>query len=110
MSRPLGRALVAISCLALVHAAYSTYEYLSTLKALGRPAGSLPTSIIVEALGALLLFLPGTTLATSPLQDVTYRGELAKRTIDESDARMGFARLSARGRALFGDVVAQPTK
>jgi hypothetical protein len=32
------------------------------------------------------------------------------RTIDESDARMGFARLSARGRALFGDVVAPPSK
>jgi hypothetical protein len=39
-----------------------------------------------------------------------YSTLIVLRTIDESDARMGFARLSARGRALFGDVVAQPTK
>jgi uncharacterized membrane protein YhaH (DUF805 family) len=35
--------------------------------------------IVLEALIALLLFIPGTTLAASPLRDVTYRGELATR-------------------------------
>jgi hypothetical protein len=35
--------------------------------------------IIAEALIALLVFLPGTTLASSALRDITYRGELAKR-------------------------------
>ena len=63
----------------------------------------------------------------APLKDITYRGELSKRSvlahtlgprtsdlltlleltlyrsIDDSDSRMGFMRLSARGRALFGD-------
>jgi hypothetical protein len=34
--------------------------------------------IIVEALVALVLFLPGTALASSTLQDVTYRGEMDK--------------------------------
>jgi hypothetical protein len=51
----------------------------STTVSPSRPVPSLLCQIIVEALGELLLFLPGTTLATSPLQDVTYRGELAKR-------------------------------
>ncbi|KAK1925306.1 magnesium transporter [Papiliotrema laurentii] len=102
----LGKALVAISCIALLHAAFSTYEHLSTLKALSgdrAASASLPTSIIVEALVALVLFLPGTALASASLEDVTYRGEMAKRSIDDSDARMGFMRLSSRGRALFGD-------
>jgi hypothetical protein len=35
--------------------------------------------IIVEALVALVLFLPGTALASSALEDVTYRGEMEKR-------------------------------
>lgn len=59
--------------------------------------------IVVEALVALLLFLPGTALVAAPLEDVTYRGELARRSVDDSDAGMPFMRLSIRGRALFGD-------
>ncbi|KAL7423134.1 hypothetical protein Q5752_002434 [Cryptotrichosporon argae] len=103
MSRALGRGLCVLACALLLHAAFSTYEHLSTLKALSRPSGRLPTSIVVEAIVALLVFPPGTALATAPLQDVTYRGELAKRSIDDADARMGFMRPSERGRALFGD-------
>lgn len=37
--------------------------------------------IIVEALVALVLFLPGTALASSALEDVTYRGEMEKRFV-----------------------------
>ncbi|WOO85156.1 uncharacterized protein LOC62_06G008656 [Vanrija pseudolonga] len=105
MSSSLGKLLATVAVVALFHAAFSTYEYLSTLKALGRPAGALPTSIVIEAFVALGLFLPAVALATPALEDVTYRGELAKRSPDDADARMGFARLSARGRALFGDSV-----
>ncbi|WWD18327.1 hypothetical protein CI109_102777 [Kwoniella shandongensis] len=104
MTQVLGQALVGIACLALLHAAFSTYEHLSILKALSRPTTTLPTSIIVEALVSLLLFIPGIALASGPLKDVTYRGELAKRSIDDADARMGFIRLSKRGKALFGDL------
>ncbi|WVW84479.1 hypothetical protein I302_106513 [Kwoniella bestiolae CBS 10118] len=103
MSKILGQALVVIAVLALVHAAFSTYEHLSTLKALSRPTGTLPTSIILEALISLGLFIPGIALSSDSLEDVTYRGELAKRSIDEQDARMGFMVLSKRGRAIFGD-------
>nr|XP_019045838.1 hypothetical protein I302_06229 [Kwoniella bestiolae CBS 10118]OCF24768.1 hypothetical protein I302_06229 [Kwoniella bestiolae CBS 10118] len=96
MSKILGQALVVIAVLALVHD-------LSTLKALSRPTGTLPTSIILEALISLGLFIPGIALSSDSLEDVTYRGELAKRSIDEQDARMGFMVLSKRGRAIFGD-------
>ncbi|WVQ80569.1 hypothetical protein IAT38_002674 [Cryptococcus sp. DSM 104549] len=104
MTKFAGRVLVGVACLAVLHAAFSTYEHLSTLKALSRPADSLPTSIILEAIISLLLFVPGIALASGPLKDVTYRGEMAHRTIDDTDARMGFLRLSKRGAALFGDV------
>ncbi|KAK4687761.1 membrane magnesium transporter 1, partial [Tremellales sp. Uapishka_1] len=124
MSKLLGQVLVGISVLAIAHAAFSTYECtvfstyaeydscskltlcptdLSTLKALARPSSSLPYSIIIEAVLALLLFLPGTALATPALEDVTYRGEMAKRTLEDHDARIGFMTFSARGRSLFGD-------
>ncbi|KAL1410323.1 hypothetical protein Q8F55_004330 [Vanrija albida] len=103
MSTSLGKLLATVAVVALFHATDLTD--LSTLKALGRPAGALPTSIVIEAFVALGLFLPAVALSTPPLEDVTYRGELAKRSPDDADARMGFARLSARGRALFGDAV-----
>lgn len=35
--------------------------------------------IVVEALCALIIFLPGIALYTEKLHDVTYRGELSKR-------------------------------
>ena len=35
--------------------------------------------IIAEALLALVLFLPGISLSTGPLQDVSYRAEMLKR-------------------------------
>ncbi|WVQ72801.1 hypothetical protein IAR50_002361 [Cryptococcus sp. DSM 104548] len=103
MSTTLGRALVGIACLALFHAAYSTYEQLSTLKALSRPTSDLPSSIIVEAFLSLITFIVGTVLSTGELKDVTYRGELSHRTIDDADAKMGFMKLSLRGKAIFGD-------
>ncbi|WWC62363.1 uncharacterized protein I303_104959 [Kwoniella dejecticola CBS 10117] len=103
MSKVVGQVLVVVAILALVHAAFSTYEHLSTLKALSRPTTSLPTSIIVEALISLGLFIPGIALSSDSLEDVTYRGELAKRSIDDQDARMGFMIPSKRGRAIFGD-------
>ncbi|WWC88838.1 uncharacterized protein L201_003753 [Kwoniella dendrophila CBS 6074] len=103
MSKILGQALVVVAVLALVHAAFSTYEHLSTLKALSRPSTTLPISIIIEAIVSLALFIPGITLASDTLEDVTYRGELAKRSIDDQDARMGFMIPSRRGKAIFGD-------
>ena len=36
---------------------------------------------MVEALVALVLFLPGIALYTDKLKDVTYRGELGKRSV-----------------------------
>ena len=34
---------------------------------------------MVEALGALILFIPSVALSTARLEDVTFRGEMAKR-------------------------------
>ncbi|WRT67619.1 uncharacterized protein IL334_004591 [Kwoniella shivajii] len=103
MTKVVGQVLVVVAVLTLVHAAFSTYEYLSTLKALSRPATSLPASIIVEALVSLGLFIPGIALSSEKLEDVTYRGELAKRSINDQNANMAFMIPSKRGKAIFGD-------
>jgi uncharacterized membrane protein YhaH (DUF805 family) len=47
-----------------------------TFRSLHRP---LTPQITYEALFALALFLPSIALATAPLEDVTYRGEMGKR-------------------------------
>lgn len=43
------------------------------------PVSLADPQITLEALLALVLFIPGVAMASKPLQDVTYRGELANR-------------------------------
>ncbi|TDL23634.1 hypothetical protein BD410DRAFT_786869 [Rickenella mellea] len=99
----LGRLLLVVATATLLHAAFSTYEHLSHLKALGRPEGSLPQDIVVEALVSLLLGLVGASLAAPELKEITWRSEMKKRKIDEMDARMGFASWTHRGNLLFAE-------
>ncbi|KIY62087.1 hypothetical protein CYLTODRAFT_427171 [Cylindrobasidium torrendii FP15055 ss-10] len=96
----LGRLCVLLGTLALVHAAYSTYEHLSHLKALERPEGQLPQDIVIEALVALVLGTLGASLNAPPLKEITWASEMSKRTIDEMEARPTFASYVNRGRYL----------
>ncbi|KAH9967231.1 magnesium transporter [Russula dissimulans] len=99
----LGQVLLTIAIAALFHAAYSTYEYHSLSKALGRPEGSLPASIVFESLIALFLGIIGACLKAPPLKQITWASEMKTRTIDAMDARMGFANFVTRGRVLGED-------
>ncbi|KIM90365.1 hypothetical protein PILCRDRAFT_812103, partial [Piloderma croceum F 1598] len=85
----------------VLHAAFSTYEHLSHLKALGRPEGSLPVDIVFEALAALFLGVLGASLNAPPLKDITWQSEMKKRSIDEMDSRLGFASYVNRGRTFI---------
>ncbi|THG97252.1 hypothetical protein EW026_g4711 [Hermanssonia centrifuga] len=76
-----GDILLLIAAFAVLHAAFSTYEHLSLLKALGRPEGALPVDIIVEALVALVLGTLGATIRTPELREVTWRSEMKKRYV-----------------------------
>jgi len=68
----------------VLHAAYSTYEHLSRLKALGRPEGELPFDIIVEVLLSLVLGIVGANFGNdSELKDISWRTELRKRPIEQ---------------------------
>ncbi|KAI0288405.1 magnesium transporter [Russula brevipes] len=96
----LGRLLLTIATVALFHAAYSTYEHLSHSKALGRPEGSLPSSIVLESLVALFLGIVGACLKAPPLKEITWASEMRTRTIDDMDSRMGFANFETRGKIL----------
>ncbi|WVO13691.1 hypothetical protein L204_101312 [Cryptococcus depauperatus] len=103
MSATVGCIFVAVACVALFHDAFSTYEYLSTMKTLGKSPLKLPFSIIAEAFFSLFTFIIGIVMASRELKDITYRGELAHRAIDDHDVRTEFIRLSKRGKILFGD-------
>ncbi|KAH9995408.1 magnesium transporter [Russula compacta] len=96
----LGRILLTIATVALFHAAFSTYEHRSHLKALGRPETSLPSSIIFESLIALFLGIIGACLNAPALKEITWASEMRTRKIDDMDTRMGFADFVTRGNVL----------
>jgi len=96
----LGRLLLTIAIVALFHAAFSTYEHLSQWKALGEPEKSLPSSIVFESLVALSLGIIGACLKAPALKEITWASEMRTRTIDDMDARMGFANFVTRGKVL----------
>ncbi|KAJ7091427.1 magnesium transporter [Mycena belliarum] len=99
----LGAILLCLATVAVLHAAFSTYEHLSHLKAMGRPEGALPTDIIFEALLALVLGTIGASINTPNLKEITWAAEMRKRSIDEMDSRLGFASFVNRGTNLFSD-------
>ncbi|TFK78724.1 hypothetical protein K466DRAFT_668348 [Polyporus arcularius HHB13444] len=93
----LGGLMLVVATIALLHAAYSTYEHLSHLKALGRPEGSLPNDIVFEAAAALVLAIVGATVRSPPLREVTWRSEMKRRALEEEeDPRMSFANFAQR--------------
>ncbi|KAJ7130611.1 magnesium transporter [Mycena epipterygia] len=99
----LAAVLLCLTTVAVFHAAFSTYEHLSHLKAMGRPEGSLPLDIVLEALFALVLGTIGASLNAPALKEITWAAEMRKRTIDEMDSRLGFANFVNRGKNLFSD-------
>ncbi|KAF9240640.1 magnesium transporter [Melanogaster broomeanus] len=96
-----GRILLILATISLFHAAYSVYEHLSRLKALGKPEGSLPLNTVYESILALILGTLGASLNAPPLKDITWASEMKKRTIDEMDSRLGFANYHSRGKSFL---------
>ncbi|KAH8093267.1 membrane magnesium transporter-domain-containing protein [Cristinia sonorae] len=92
----LGNLFIVFSALAMLHAAYSTYEHLSHLKALGRPEGSLPSDILIETLFALVLGIIGSVIRTPALREVTWRSEMKRRSAEEQDPRLSFTTFAQR--------------
>jgi len=78
------------------------------LKALGRPEASLPSSIVLESLFALFLGIIGACVKAPPLKEITWASEMKTRTIDDMDARMGFANFVTRGSVLGQDEKPDP--
>ncbi|KAF8737217.1 hypothetical protein AX14_013253 [Amanita brunnescens Koide BX004] len=102
----IGRILLAIASLTVLHAAFSTYEHFSHLKALGTLEGRLPRDIVWEALLSLFLGIMGASLSTPELKEITWASEMKKRKIDDMDSRMGIASYVTRGR----NVLTRPPK
>ncbi|KAL0568183.1 hypothetical protein V5O48_013805 [Marasmius crinis-equi] len=94
----LGRLTLSLAIIIVFHAAFSTYEHLSHLKALGKPEGSIPQDIVLEALVGMALGILGATLNAPPLKGITWASEMKKRSVDEMDARGGFASYVGRGK------------
>ncbi|KAI0731350.1 hypothetical protein C8Q76DRAFT_718568 [Earliella scabrosa] len=93
----LGGLLLIVATIALLHAAFSTYEHFSHLKALGRPEGSLPNDIVLEAALSLVLAIIGATVRSPALREVTWRSEMKRRASEEEeDPRMLFTTFAQR--------------
>ncbi|KAI0083951.1 magnesium transporter [Irpex rosettiformis] len=98
-----GDVLLAIAILMILHAAFSTYEHLSLLKAAGRPEGSLPADIVVETLLALVLGIVAAAIRSPELKEITWRSEMKKRPLDELDPRLSFTNFAQRAGLLDAD-------
>ncbi|KAI0825790.1 magnesium transporter [Irpex lacteus] len=103
-----GNVLLTIAILTILHAAFSTYEHLSLLKAAGRPEGSLPADIVVETLLALVLGTIAAAIRAPELKEITWRSEMKKRPLDELDPRLSFTNFAQRAGLL--DSNATPSK
>jgi len=98
----LGKTLLWVALAMVLHAAYSVYEHLSYLKALGKPEGTLPQDTVVEVIAAMFIGILGASLNNSQLREITWRSEMKRRKMDEMDARPSFASYVHRGNSLFG--------
>lgn len=96
-----GGFILLLAILIVLHTAFSTYEHLSHLKALGKPEGSLPQDIILEAVVGLALGILGAALNAPPLKGNTWASEMRKRSLDEMDTRGSFASYVTRGKHIF---------
>ncbi|KDQ61748.1 hypothetical protein JAAARDRAFT_122947, partial [Jaapia argillacea MUCL 33604] len=81
-------------------AAFSTYEHLTYLKALGKPE-SIPFDVVLETFVALLIGIVGASANAPPLKEISWASEMKKRSIDEMDSRLGFANWVSRGGVLY---------
>ncbi|KAJ8095229.1 hypothetical protein PM082_010451 [Marasmius tenuissimus] len=71
------------------------------MNALGKPEGSIPQDIVFEALVGMALGILGATLNAPPLKGITWASEMRKRSVDEMDARGGFASYVNRGKHIL---------
>jgi len=97
-SSMLGRVLLLLAIMAISHAAFSTYEHFSHLKALEHREGPIPQDIVFECLIGLLLGIVGASLNAPPLKEITWASEMRKHKIDEMEARPGFANYLNKGK------------
>ncbi|KAJ3491377.1 hypothetical protein NLI96_g761 [Meripilus lineatus] len=97
----IGNLLIVIAILAILHAAYSTYEHLSYLKALGRPEGSIPNDIIIEAFISLILGTIGATVRTPELREITWRSEMKRRYASPLTRNILFLRILQQTNSLL---------
>ncbi|ORX61857.1 hypothetical protein DM01DRAFT_1341774 [Hesseltinella vesiculosa] len=86
----LGKAIGMIGALFLLHSAFSTYEHLAYLKAVGLGKEEIPIEIVVECLASALVTLVGVVLSAQPFKNILMQEEIKKLTIDKVDTRASF--------------------
>ncbi|PWN28025.1 hypothetical protein BDZ90DRAFT_279162 [Jaminaea rosea] len=99
----IGRPLIILGTILLLHSAYSTYEHSSISKSVGISHPKVPLDITIESILSLVLLVLGLIRSAQPLKEITWAAEMRKRSIDEVDARTNFAVFNHRGPYLFGN-------
>ncbi|CAO1624373.1 unnamed protein product [Sympodiomycopsis kandeliae] len=100
----LGKPMIILGTILLLHSAYSTYEHSSISKAVGISTPRVPLDITIETILSLVILVLGLITSAQPLKEITWAAEMRRRTIDEVDARPNFATFNHRGPVLFGGV------
>ncbi|KAI6113038.1 hypothetical protein EDD16DRAFT_1483236 [Pisolithus croceorrhizus] len=98
----LGKTLLFIATLLLLHVCLQRHLDVSHLKALVQPEARVPLNTVYESVLALVLGILGASMNSPSLKNITWASEMKKRTIDDMDARSGLASYVSRGK-LFHD-------
>lgn len=112
----LGRLLVVLSSLTLLHSAYAAWHARVNAKIAGihldrRMGTAVPTEVAVEACLSFFFLLVGILWTAPTLKGVSYASEMSNRTIDTADPGLGTMNLRHRGTILFApEAVHEPVK
>ncbi|XP_031554894.1 membrane magnesium transporter 1-like [Actinia tenebrosa] len=100
----LGRILVFIGLIAILHAGYSAVQCRTYYKLLEEEFTSLPIDIYIQCLLGMLLGCIGVVLVAGEFKEIRAAAEMASKSWESLGNRPSFYTFNHRGRAMFSNI------
>ncbi|TPX52960.1 hypothetical protein SeMB42_g01090 [Synchytrium endobioticum] len=100
----MGRVLLSIGFMLLLHSGYSATEHLAYLKSVGKHESWLPVDIVLECLASLVLCTIASVMVSGTLRPIHLEDELSRKPMDHLDHLPSFRTMHHRGKALFNNL------
>nr|XP_002164817.1 ER membrane protein complex subunit 5-like [Hydra vulgaris] len=99
----LGRCLVTVGIISLIHCGYSAIQYRTYLKLIEEEFTSVPIDITLQVLVSVLISIFGIIRIAGELKDIHAAAELASKSWETLGNRASFFTFTHRGQQLFQD-------